>query len=224
MMSRTLIIADDHPMVRAALRRTLADAVGADIPGGGAIEECATFDELNCMLAADSGEVDLVLLDLDMPGMLGFVGLLTILANWPTIPVMMVSATEDRASVARARDCGASGFIPKSASMELVVEAVKTVLDGGVWFDGLPAVAADPAEQTRDLSRRLATLTGQQLRVLQLVLAGKLNKQIAGELDLAEQTVKGHMSQILRKLGLDSRTQVVIAVGPLLGAKAPQSA
>ena len=218
MIEMNVIIADDHPMVRTALRQALAGA----LPGV-AIHESSTFDELASMLARANGEFDLILLDLNMPGMQAFVGLLTVLANWPTVPVMVVSASEDHGTVTRARECGASGFIPKSAPMETVVSAVRTVLDGGIWF-GAGTSAGKPvgAEQGGEIACRLATLTPQQMRVLQAILAGKLNKQIAGELDLAEQTVKGHVSQILKKLDLYSRTQVVIAVGPLLGNSPPQ--
>jgi DNA-binding NarL/FixJ family response regulator len=213
-----ITIADDHPMVRSALRQTLTDAFA-----GAAIGECATFAELAAALTEGEGQVDLLLLDLHMPGMQGFVGLLTVLTNWPTVPVVVVSASEDSATVERARACGASGFIPKSAPMEKVVESVRAVLDGAIVFaDGGGLAEGGSAEQADDIARRLASLTPQQMRVLQAVLEGKLNKQIAGELDLAEQTVKGHVSQILRKLGLYSRTQVVIAVGPLLIQPAQQ--
>jgi len=204
-------------MVRAALRQTLAGAM-ADI----VISEGSNFDELACMLNANAGLYDLVLLDLDMPGMQGFIGLLTVLANWPTVPVMVVSASEDGASVARVRECGASGFIPKSAQMETVITAAKTVLDGGLWFDRDEPPADPEAQSAGEVARRLATLTPQQMRVLHAILAGKLNKQIAGELELAEQTVKGHVSQILKKLDVYSRTQVVITVGPLLGSPPSQ--
>lgn len=212
MVDLNVIIADDHPMVRAALRQTLSGAM-TDV----VISEGSNFDELASMLNENAGRYDLVLLDLDMPGMQGFIGLLTVLANWPTVPVMVVSASEDSTSVARVRECGASGFVPKSAQMETVVAAVKAVLDGGLWFDEGEAPAEPEAQSAGEVARRMATLTPQQMRVLHAILAGKLNKQIAGELDLAEQTVKGHVSQILKKLDVYSRTQVVIAVGPLLG-------
>jgi DNA-binding NarL/FixJ family response regulator len=217
MVDLNIIIADDHPMVRAALRQTLSGAMA-----GAVIAESSTFDELAAMLGGASGPYDLVLLDLDMPGMQGLVGLLTVQANWPTVPVVVVSGSEDHATVARVRECGASGFIPKSAQMDKVIAAIRSVLDGGIWFEDGDGIAAPDAEPGEEIARRLSTLTPQQMRVLHAILAGKLNKQIAGELDLAEQTVKGHVSQILRKLDVYSRTQVVIAVGPLLGAATPQ--
>jgi DNA-binding NarL/FixJ family response regulator len=212
-----ILIADDHPMVRTALRQALAGPLD-----GACFLDCSTFDELTALLAQPCSVVDLVLLDLNMPGMQGFVGLMTVQANWPTVPVIMVSACEDQASIAQARRCGASGFIPKSAPMDSVVAAVRTVLDGGIWFETAHDIpGGDPCPPGGDIARRLATLTPQQMRVLQMILEGKLNKQIAGDLDLAEQTVKGHVSQILHKLDLNSRTQVVIAVGPLLTAPLP---
>jgi DNA-binding NarL/FixJ family response regulator len=217
MVDLNIIIADDHPMVRAALRQTLSGAMADAV-----ISESSTFDELTALLGNVDGPFDLILLDLDMPGMQGLVGLLTVQANWPTVPVVVVSGSEDHATVARVRECGASGFIPKSAQMDKVVAAVRSVLDGGIWFDGGDGITTPPVEPGEEIARRLSTLTPQQMRVLHAILAGKLNKQIAGELDLAEQTVKGHVSQILRKLDVYSRTQVVIAVGPLLGSAAPQ--
>lgn len=211
-----VIIADDHPMVRVALR----EAVGNVLPKA-RFCECSTFDGLAQLLGAER-DIDLLLLDLNMPGMQGFVGLLSVGANWPLVPVAMVSATEDIGVVTRARECGASGFIPKSAPMEVIGEAVKSVVAGGHWFP--PPSSSQPFGRTApdqgqamELARRMATLTPQQLRVLQMLLEGRLNKQIAGDLGLAEQTIKGHVSAILRKLDVDNRTQVVIAISPLLG-------
>ncbi len=210
----TILIADDHPMVRMALRQTVAGAV----PGARLIE-VATFESLVAHLGTSTPTADLILLDLNMPGMQGFVGLITLQANWPTVPVIMVSASEDATVVAQAQHCGASGFIPKSAPMETVVTAIDRVLAGGTWFDAFTGAPSGCAPLPgSDIARRLMTLTPQQMRVLHMVLEGKLNKQIAADLDLAEQTVKGHVSHILQKLDLNSRTQVVIAVGPMLAA------
>ena len=211
MQQRTVIIADDHPMVRSALRESLRHCLPtADI------HECASFNEASETLTRLAGDVDLLLIDLDMPGMQGFVGLLTVQATWPAVPAVMVSATQDQGTVERARQCGALGFIPKSAPMERICDAVLRILDGQTWFPEAEDQPLGGGEDATQLARRLASLTAQQMRVLHMIVEGKLNKQIAGDMNLAEQTVKGHVSSILRKLGVYRRTQVVLAVGPLL--------
>jgi len=204
-----IVIADDHPMVRAALR----EAVLRCRPQGECMD-CASFQELDLALSQCHGEVELIVLDLTMPGMQGFVGLMTVLATWPTVPVVMVSASEDTGTIARARACGAAGFIPKSAPMDEIASAMNVILGGGEWFPHYAASRDESAAQ--DVARKVDSLTAQQMRVLQLIVEGKLNKQIAGDMNLAEQTVKGHVSAILRKFDVYSRTQIVLAVSPLL--------
>jgi DNA-binding NarL/FixJ family response regulator len=153
--------------------------------------------------------VDLVLLDLNMPGMNGFTGLVLIRAEFPALPVVVISASEDAVTVSRALDYGAAGFIPKSAPGECLAEAIGAVLAGDLWFPEHHE-PTDRAEDV-DLAARLATLTPQQLRVFMMVAAGRLNKQIAHELSVTEATVKAHVTMILRKLGVANRTQAVIA-------------
>lgn len=212
----TVVVADDHPLMRAALRQT----VGAALPQSRLIE-ADSFDALTTALSGPAAEADLVLLDLHMPGIHGFVGLLTLRANFPAIPVIIVSATEDANVIRRAMDYGASGYVPKSAAPADFAAALTAVLAGDVWT---PSAADDGAddEQDADLARRIAGLTPQQLRVLVMLTDGKLNKQIAYELAVSEATVKAHVSAILRKLNVNSRTQAVIAAGRLsLEAPAP---
>lgn len=205
-----VILADDHPMVRAALR----EAVRTALPST-QFRECSNFDDLTVLFAQER-EVDLLLLDLNMPGMHGFVGLMSVVANWPLVPAIMVSATETVDVIQQARTCGASGFIPKSAPVETIGQAVQCVMAGQTWFPPARKPAPAPSPPLQALSRTLAGLPPQQLRVLQMVMEGRLNKQIAGDLGLAEQTVKGHVSAILRKFNAGNRTQVVIALSPLL--------
>lgn len=209
----TILIADDHPLMRAALRQTVAQA----FPGA-LILEAGAFDPAMEAIESVSGAVDLILLDLHMPGMNGFIGLFLIRGQYPAIPVVIVSALEDPATVHRALGYGASGFVPKSAPVERIAEALRTVLDGGDWFPELGDGFEDaPEEQDEpDFAARVATLTPQQLRVLAGITAGKLNKQIAFEMAVSEATVKAHVTVILRKLGLYSRTQVIIAAGRLV--------
>jgi DNA-binding NarL/FixJ family response regulator len=208
-VSHRLIIADDHPLFRGALR----EAVGGLFQGV-EIAEAGSFDEVAHEL--DRGaDVDLVLLDLAMPGVRGFSGLMYLRAQYPAVPVVVVSANEDPAVIRRCMDFGASGFIPKTAGIDSMRAAVGQVLDGGVWTP--PDVdlgrAADAA--ATELVARLATLTPQQVRVLMMLSEGLLNKQIAYELGVSEATVKAHVSAILQKLGVDSRTQAVIAAAKI---------
>lgn len=209
MASQQFIIVDDHPLFRGALRQALV------VPFADAgIVEAATLDELVAIL--ESGrETDLVLLDLAMPGVQGFSGLLLIRAQYPAIPVVIVSASEDPETIRRAMDFGAAGFVPKSQPVDRIRQAVETVLAGGIWTPpGLDlGVVAD--KEQRDLASRLAALTPQQVRVLMMLGEGLLNKQIAFKLGVSEATIKAHVSAILQKLGVDSRTQAVIAIARL---------
>jgi DNA-binding NarL/FixJ family response regulator len=209
----TILIADDHPLMRAALRQTVAQA----LPGA-LILEAGGFDPAMEAIESVSGAVDLILLDLHMPGMNGFIGLFLMRGQYPAIPVVIVSALEDPATVHRALGYGASGFVPKSAPVERIAEALRTVLDGGDWFPDHGDDMHDASEEQvePDFAARVATLTPQQLRVLAGITAGKLNKQIAFEMAVSEATVKAHVTVILRKLGLYSRTQVIIAAGRLV--------
>ena len=200
-----IVIADDHPLVRGALRQAVAGAVG-----GCQISECGDLDSLSRALEADP-DVDLVLLDLAMPGVRGFSGLIYLRAQHPGVPVIVVSATTEPVVMRRCIDLGAAGFIPKTTDIEAMRQAVRHVLAGHTWTppDVDLASPADPA--TTDILRRLATLTPQQVRVLMMLSEGLLNKQIAYELTVSEATVKAHVSAILQKLGVESRTQAVIA-------------
>jgi DNA-binding NarL/FixJ family response regulator len=199
-----LVIADDHPLFRGALREAIAGSFDkADIA------EAGCFDEVSKLIDRH-GEVDLVLLDLAMPGVRGFSGLLYLRAQYPSVPVVVVSGNQDPAVIRRCMEFGASGFVPKTLPIETIREAIGRVLDGAVWYppDVDLALAAD--SETRQLVSRLASLTPQQVRVLMMLSEGLLNKQIAYALGVSEATVKAHVSAILQKLGVDSRTQAVI--------------
>lgn len=209
MASHNFIIVDDHPLFRGALRQALS------VPFAGAeIIEASTLDELVGILES-ARDTDLVLLDLAMPGVQGFSGLLLIRAQYPAIPVIIVSASEDAETIRRAMDFGAAGFVPKSQPVDRIRQAVETVLSGGIWTPpGLDLNGVASKEQ-RDLAARLSALTPQQVRVLMMLGEGLLNKQIAYKLNVSEATIKAHVSAILQKLGVDSRTQAVIAIGKL---------
>ena len=208
-----LVIADDHPLFRDALRQTVSSVAPA-----AKIEEAGSFDDLTALLEQD-GDVDLILLDLTMPGTSGFSGLIYLRAQYPAVPVVVVSASDDGATIRRSLDFGASGFIPKRFGVDTLRDAILKVLDGSVWVppDTDLSAATDP-EMTR-LRDRLVTLTPQQVRVLMMLSEGLLNKQIAYELGVSEATIKAHVSAILQKLGVESRTQAVIAAAKIAGSQ-----
>jgi DNA-binding NarL/FixJ family response regulator len=204
-----ILIADDHPLFREALGRAVRRAAGE-----ATIHEAG--DVATLMRALESHpDGDLLLLDLNMPGAHGFSALVSIRSAYPTVPIVMVSANDDAATVNRALALGAAGFIPKSVDADTLSAAVAKVLGGDTWVP--PGLGAAPgmSEEDRDAARRLASLTPQQFRVLGLVCSGLLNKQIAYELDVSEATVKAHMTAILRKLDVYTRTQAVMLVGRL---------
>jgi DNA-binding NarL/FixJ family response regulator len=204
-----LIIADDHPLFRGALREAVAGVLtGADIA------EAGSFDEASALLDR-GGEVDLVLLDLTMPGVRGFSGLMYLRAQYPSVPVVVVSANDDPAVIRRCMDFGASGFIPKTLDVESMRTAISRVLEGGVWTPPDVDLAGGSDAESADLMARLATLTPQQVRVLMMLSEGLLNKQIAYSLNVSEATVKAHVSAILQKLNVESRTQAVIAAAKI---------
>lgn len=204
-----LLIVDDHPLFRGALRQVLCDT-RSDIR----ITEGGSFGEL-IELIDSGGEVDLILLDLTMPGVQGFSGLMQLRGRYPELPVVVVSASEDPGTIRRCLQFGALGFIPKSLPVERIRDAVKSVLRGEVWVPPEIDLESAPSDKVADLVERLATLTPQQMRVLNMLSEGLLNKQIAFKLGVSEATVKAHVSAILQKLGVDSRTQAVIALNKI---------
>jgi len=206
MQTLTIIIADDHPLFRGALRQAMDD-IGAQQT----IIEAGDFNAAR-KAAGDHAEIDLMLLDLNMPGVSGFSGLTALRSEFPGLPVIVVSASDDGPTINRALELGASGFISKSASLEDIRRAVDTVLDGGIWTgEQKNCSSADPA--MTELMERMKTLTPQQSKVLTMLGKGLLNKQIAYALGVSEATIKAHVSAILLKLNVDSRTQAVIKLG-----------
>ncbi|MBE1161873.1 response regulator [Dyella acidiphila] len=201
----TILVADDHPMFRSAMVQAL-----------GAIDACRVVEAssqstLEASLA-QLPEVDLVLLDLTMPGAIGFSSLLWLRAERPDLPVMVISSDDRPRTVRRAQQFGAAGFVSKAAPAEQLNEAVRRVLDGGLWFE---STRAERSEQDAALAVRFAQLTPQQFRVLMLLAEGLLNKQIADRLGLAENTVKIHVTAVLAKLECRSRTQAAVLVKSL---------
>lgn len=210
-----ILIADDHPLFRDALKQTLKPS----LPGV-SFEEAGSLEAAIRVLDQPHSDFDLVLLDLKMPGVQGFSGLAYLRAQYALIPTAIVSASEEPHIMRRALDLGASGFIPKSSPADVMRDAVAAILAGEIWAPAdLGSEGAQEAE-TRELTQRLAALTPQQLRVLMMLREGLLNKQIAYELKVSEATIKAHVSAILQKLKVDSRTQAVIAVSRINGEPA----
>ena len=211
-----LLIADDHPLFRGALREAVNGLFDrADVA------EAGTFEEVVDRLERGA-DTDLVLLDLRMPGVRGFSGLMYLRAQYPSLPIVVVSANDDPAVIRRCMEFGAAGFLPKTLGVEALRQAIARVLEGHVWTPPDVDLAASSVAETAAMIGRLATLTPQQVRVLMMLSGGLLNKQIAYELGVSEATVKAHVSAILQKLGVESRTQAVIAAGKIEAGSWPQ--
>lgn len=205
MAAYEILIADDHPLFRSALQQALTLGLGSEVR----LSEAASIAELETLLSGSS-DWDLVLLDLNMPGAYGFSGLVLLRGQYPQLPVVMISAQEDAAVVARSREFGASGFIPKSSALETIQEAVRAVLDGDAWWPSNIQDVGHVSPEAKAASEGLASLTPQQFRVLTMVCDGLLNKQIAYELSVSEATIKAHVTAIFRKLGVRTRTQAAL--------------
>lgn len=211
-----IIIADDHPLFRDALRLTLETRLSA-----ATVEAAGSLDEAAKLIG--SCEVDLVLLDLTMPGVQGLSGLLYLRAQFPSVPVVVISASEDRSIARKCIAFGAAGFVPKSANATTINAAIDKVLAGGLFLPTEMEGGDDPDRDAEALAARLSALTPQQVRVLMMLSQGLLNKQIAYELSVSEATVKAHVSAILTKLGVESRTQAVILAARIGGTMPPQA-
>ncbi len=205
MAMHDILIADDHPLFRSALRQALTIILGDNLR----LVEAESIAQLEERLSGKS-DWDLVLLDLNMPGAHGFSGLVLLRGQYPQIPVAMISAQEEAAVMARAREFGASGFIPKSSSLEQIQQAVTSILDGDEWWPAQVDEVGTVSDEEKAASAGLASLTPQQFRVLTMVCDGLLNKQIAYDLNVSEATVKAHVTAIFRKLNVRTRTQAAL--------------
>jgi DNA-binding NarL/FixJ family response regulator len=205
-----IVIIDDHPLFRDALKLTLQNRLAT-----ASIEAAGSLDEALRLISAR--EIDLVLLDLTMPGVQGLSGLLYLRAQFASVPVIVISATEDRAVARNCLAFGAAGYVPKSANVTRINEAIDKVLAGGIFLPAEMESESDEDHDAEALAMKLSTLTPQQVKVLMMLSQGLLNKQIAFELSVSEATVKAHVSAILTKLGVESRTQAVILAARISG-------
>lgn len=204
-----IIIADDHPLFRGALRGAL-ESLAEELQ----MHECEDYDNLRAHLS-EYGAPNLILLDLNMPGVSGLSGLINLRAEYPSCPTMVVSASDDPITVRRVIELGAAGFLSKSASTDEIRSGVRAVLNGEFWASSNDYLYAEEDAETASVMEDLASLTPQQSRVLAMIADGLLNKQIAYELSVSEATIKAHVSAVLQKLKVDSRTQAVIKLSKI---------
>ncbi|SNC64212.1 two component transcriptional regulator, LuxR family [Marinobacter sp. es.048] len=207
-----ILIADDHPLFREAISSVIASGFEGS--------EIIETDDLDSAvdITRENDDLDLILLDLNMPGMHGLNGLITLRNEAPTIPVVIVSAEEDKQVVLQAITYGACGFITKSSPRAQMTEAIQQILNGNVY---LPSDIIRTGKESNTRRSRnednpispelLNSLTRRQLLVLERMSKGESNKQIAYNLNIAETTVKAHVSAILRKLGVHNRVQAILS-------------
>ena len=201
------LVADDHPLFRQALSQLLG--------GESEVEHAHSVAQLHSLVERD-GPPDLLLLDLHMPGAAGFSALSWFVGNYPDKPLVVISANTHPDTVRKAIDHGAAAFLSKSSSTQTITACLTDVLRGERGLHPELAIGRQGASlQALDIAEGLASLTPQQFRVAQMLVEGLLNKQIASELQVKEATVKAHMTEIFRKLGVRSRTQAVLAIGNL---------
>lgn len=205
-------IADDHPLFRAALTQAVLKNVNT-----AEVLEAENFQELITVIE-NNPEIELVFLDLHMPGNEGFTGLTLLQNHFPDIVVIMVSSDDQSDIIRKAINFGASAFIPKSANLNQIADAIGTVLDGEVWLPQHTDINVDQqtAAEHQRLAKQLAQLTPQQYTVLASIANGRLNKQIAYDLNIKETTVKKHVSAILLKLEVYNRTQAGLVFQQLM--------
>lgn len=206
------VIADDHPLFRGALRQAVTRVLDSST-----VDEAGSFDELMTLLD-QIRDVDLILLDLTMPGISGFFGLIYLRAKYPAIPTVIVSANDDAGTIRRAIDLGASGFFPKRYGVATLRDAIMKVMDGGIWIPPETDLSIADPDMTR-LGHGIMALTPRQVRVLMMLSEGLPTRQIASDLGVTEETVKAHVSDILQKLDVESRTQAVIEAAKIAGGE-----
>lgn len=204
------LVVDDHALTREGVRLALS-TLGNQV----SVLDASNVEEALASIERHT-DIDLVLLDLGLPGAGGLSLLNDLRRDQNTVPVVVISAADDRGHVIKALDCGALGFIPKSSSVEVMLQAIRLVLSGGTY---IPQQALVPRPRVPGSARadqqRARDLTERQRQILAVMVQGKPNKIIAAELNISEATVKSHVTEILRVLGVTNRTQAVIAAGDL---------
>ena len=211
MADTRLLIADDHPLIREGLELALRNSLQGLI-----IDSVGSIGEAEAVIGRHPGGYRLVLLDLVLPDARGFSGFLRLQHLLGQAPIVLISGNQRPELISAARALGAAAYLPKTQRLDELVGSLRRVLGGERVF---PATADSRA--TSVARERLSELSGAQLRVMLALADGRLNKQIAGDLNVTEATVKAHMTAIFRKLGVNNRTQAILAMQPLLGEQAP---
>lgn len=202
-----LLIADDHALFREGMRHVLR-SLGESV----VVMEASNSDSA-IRAVKEHPDMDLVLLDLNMPGKDGFSALELFSRHYPALPVVILSASTRRSDMQRALDMGAMGFIPKESTGSVVINALRLVMSGSIYVP--PALAGMGSPDSFHSEKRNAELTARQLEVLQFMVEGRSNKDIARHMNLAEATVKMHVTAILKALNADNRTQAVVVADRL---------
>jgi len=207
-MNMHILLVDDHKLFREGMRYVLEDGLASEISS----EENLLLYEANDSGSAlecikNNPQIDLVLLDLKIPGNEGMSTLKSVVSHFPLIPVVILSASQSRSDIKSALDCGAMGFIPKDSSSSAVINAIRLVLSGNIY---LPPVFMQDMTFNNDKLSMTSALTERQIDVISLMAKGKSNKEIANDLELAEATVKMHITNIMRTLEVNNRTQAVV--------------
>lgn len=212
-----ILVVDDHTLIREALRSVLKE-----LKGDATVIEASNSQQAMALLENHGNDLSLIMLDLNLPDRDGFSVLADVRDRYPAVSVVVLSAQQDRSSVVKALDLGALGYIPKSGQRDVMVSALQLVFAGGIYIPPEILTRTDdvPLSSSPGPTRAKATpaelgLTGRQLDVLALMMQGKSNKAICRVLDLAEPTVKNHVTAILKALKVTNRTEAVIAVGQL---------
>lgn len=215
-MTGQVIVADDHPLFRSALVQAVQSVLDSEL------FQAANFLEVEALLQQHQ-DIELVLLDLNMPGNDGLTGLTSIINAYPGVSVVVVSAQEDPHTIKRAMDFGSSGFIPKSSPIDVLSEAVEIVLEGGNWLPENISLQLQHlgTSDSQQFAEKLKILTPHQFSVLKLLADGLLNKQIAYQLNVQETTIKQHVSAILKKLEVYNRTQAGVIFKQAMGLEKP---
>ncbi len=215
---KKIVIADDHPLFREALQQAVMNSFGElEIISSG------SFSSLQRSLNRHS-DADLILLDLHMPGAVGFSTLHYLGISYPQLPVIIISANEENEIISRALKHGASGFIPKSSSIETIVSAIKQVIEGVVWVPQyFHDYSIDQDNEDEEFVSRLSSLTPKQFRVLMMLIEGRTNSEIAAESHVTIATIKAHLSEIFKKLSVNNRTQAAMIAANHLEVEDPNT-